>query len=350
MDYRGHCVELSSSIGIAHFPDHAATWSDIFRAADLALYRAKKTGRNRFVVFDSAMLVEAENRLAILESVRSAIEHDQLVPFYQPKIAVRTGEVAGFEALARIVHNDGRITTPKEFASVLEDPEVGRAFGLRMVERVTRDMKAWFAAGFDIKSIAVNVSTTELRANDYAERVLAILQASGIPTDRFEIEVTETAAFDDDMTAIGHNLRTLAAHKISIALDDFGTGFASLTHLQSLPIAQVKIDRSFVGHIVADPESRSIVDAIVRLSHSLGKSVVAEGVEDEAQLVAIGELECDIAQGFLFSQAIPFDEVGTFLLHHTAQSLALARRNNDSVGPAVTNVNFGGRRPAMHGA
>lgn len=350
MDYRGHCVELSSSIGIAHFPDHAATWSDIFRAADLALYRAKKTGRNRFVVFDSAMLVDAEHRFAILETVRSAIKHDQVVPFYQPKIEIETGEIAGFEALARIVQEDGGVTTPKEFALALEDPEVARAFGLRMVERVTHDMKAWLAAGLDIKSIAVNVSTPELRANDYSQRVLAILRASGIPIDRFEIEVTETAAFDDDMTAIGHNLRTLAAHKISIALDDFGTGFASLTHLKSLPIAQIKIDRSFVGHIVTDPESRSIVDAIVRLSHSLGKSVVAEGVDDEAQLIALSELECDIAQGFLFSEPIRFEEVEAFLLGHTAQRLAQDQRNDESSGPAITDVSFGVRRPAMHGA
>jgi diguanylate cyclase (GGDEF)-like protein len=350
MDYRGHCVQLSSSIGIAHFSEHAATWSDIFRAADLALYRAKKTGRNRFVVFDSAMLVEAENRFAILESVRSAIKYDQVVPFYQPKIAIATGEIAGFEALARIVQEDGGVTTPKEFALAFEDAEVARAFGLRMVERVTHDMKAWFAAGLDIKSIAVNVSTPELRANDYSQRVLAILQASGIPIDRFEIEVTETVAFDDDMTAIGHNLRTLAAHNISIALDDFGTGFASLTHLKSLPIAQIKIDRSFVGHIVADPESRSIIDAIVRLSHSLGKSVVAEGVEDEAQLVALSELECDIAQGFLFSEPLRFDEVEAFLLHHTARRLAQARRDNQFVGTTITDVSFGARRRAIRGA
>ena len=321
MNYRGQCVELSTSIGVAYFPNHAATWNDIFRAADLALYRAKQAGRNRFVVFDPIMLTEAEKRFAVLESVRLAISQDHIVPFYQPKIAIATGEVVGFEALARIVRKDGHIDIPKDFISALEDPDVGRAFGLKMVECVARDMQAWLKAGLDIKGVAVNVSTTELRAEDYAERVLAILQAHKIPTERFEIEVTETAAIDDEIASIGRNLRTLAGQGISIALDDFGTGFASLTHLKSLPIAQVKIDQSFVGNILTDTESRSIVDAIVRLSHSLGKSVVAEGVEDEAQLTAVGELGCDIAQGFLFSEPICFDDVAPFVLRRAVRSL-----------------------------
>ena len=205
-----------------------------------------------------------------------------------------------------------------------------------MIERVTRDLQTWLAAGFDIKRVAINVSNLELRADDYSERVIAALQARGIAANRFEIEVTETAAIDDNIAAIGRNLRSLAAHGISIALDDFGTGFASLTHLKSLPITRVKIDRSFVGNIVADPESRSIVDAIVRLSHSLGKSVVVEGVEDEAQFAATRELKCDIAQGYLFSRPVPAHEVATLLLRNAAQRLGRpARRGADEARPEV---------------
>jgi diguanylate cyclase (GGDEF)-like protein len=321
MNYRGHSIEIYASIGIACFPDHASTWGDIFRDADLALYRAKQAGRNRTVVFDPSMLLAAENRFGVLGTVRSALEHDRVVPFYQSEISIETGEIVGFEALARIVREDGSLSVPAEFMSALEDPDVGRAFGLRMIERVTRDMQIWLAAGFDIKRVAVNVSNLELRSDDYSERVVAKLQERGIGFDRFEIEVTETAAIDDNIAAIGRNLRSLAANGISIALDDFGTGFASLTHLKSLPITRVKIDRSFVGNIVSDPESRSIVDAIVRLSHSLGKSVVVEGVEDEAQFAATRELKCDIAQGYLFSRPVPAHEVATLLLRNAAQRL-----------------------------
>ena len=133
------------------------------------------------------------------------------------------------------------------------------------------------------------------------------------------------AAFDDETLSIRRNLDTFFVHGISISLDDFSTGFASLTHLKSLPISQVKIDQSFVASILINSECRAIVDATVRLSHSLGKTVVAEGVEDRAQLAAVGELGCDLAQGFLFSEAIPFDEVPTFLLRHGVGSLLSPR-------------------------
>jgi EAL domain-containing protein (putative c-di-GMP-specific phosphodiesterase class I) len=204
-----------------------------------------------------------------------------------------------------------------------------------MIDRATRDLQRWLAAGLDVKRVAVNVSNLELRADDYSDRVIGTLRDRGITFDRFEIEVTETAAFDDNIAAIGRNLRNLAAQGISIALDDFGTGFASLTHLKSLPISRVKIDRSFIGNIVADLESRSIVDAIVRLSHSLGKSVVVEGVEDEAQLAAVRELDSDIAQGFLFSRPVPAEEVAPLLLRHTAKRLARPPRRDAAASEVV---------------
>ena len=337
MDYRGHSIKINATMGIAYFPDHGATWSDIFRAADLALYRAKQAGRNRIMVFETTMLLEAEQKFAVLASVRSAIENDCLVPFYQPEISLETGEIVGFEALARIVLDDGRISTPAAFISALEDPEVGRAFGLRMIDRVTRDLKAWLSAGFDIKRVAINVSNLELRADDYAEHLISVLRDRGIAPDRFEIEVTETAAFDD-IAAIARNLQALAMEGISVALDDFGTGFASLTHLTSLPITRVKIAPPFIGSIVADSRSRSVVDGIVRISHGLGKSVVVEGVEDEAQLAAIRELNCDVVQGFLFSRPLPLDQVPAFLLRHSAQNLRGAARWDESGAPAEIKI------------
>jgi diguanylate cyclase (GGDEF)-like protein len=319
MEYRGHTIESYGSIGVACFPEHGASWGEVFRAADLALYRAKHVGRNRALVFDPGMLSAAEDRFGMLRMVRSAIESDRIVPFYQPEIAIETGEIVGFEALGRIEHADGRVGTATEFLPALEDPEIGRAFGLKMIERVTSDLGRWLEAGLDIKKIAVNVSNLELRAEDYHERLLAKLQGAGIGCDRLEIEVTETSAFDESAAAINRNLRALAASGLSIALDDFGTGFASLTHLKSLPISCVKIDRSFVANIMADAQSRSIVDAVSRLSHSLGKSVVAEGVEDAQQLAAVRELGCDVAQGYLFSKPMPAEDVPIFLLRHAAQ-------------------------------
>src|SRR5262245_19862050 len=333
MEYRGHTIESYGSIGIACFPEHGASWGEVFRAADLALYRAKHVGRNRALVFDPGMLSAAEDRFSTLRMVRNAIETDRIVPFYQPEIAIETGEIVGFEALGRIVHPDGRVGTAAEFLPALDDPEIGRAFGLKMIERVTSDLGRWLEGGLDIKKIAVNVSNLELRAEDYHERLLAKLQGAGIGCDRLEIEVTETSAFDESAAAINRNLRALAASGLSIALDDFGTGFASLTHLKSLPISCVNIDRSFVANIMADAQSRSNVDAVSRLSHSLGKSVVAEGVEDTQQLAAVRELGCDLAQGYLFSKPMSAEDVPIFVLHHTAQRAQCREGGALATGP-----------------
>src|SRR5262249_48112422 len=264
---------------------------------------------------------EVEQRFKVLKSMRSAINDGRIVPHYQPQIVLATEEVVGFEALARINLGDNELEMPAAFMSALEDPAVGRAFGLKMMELVIRDMKTLRESGLDFKHVAVNVSNFELRAEDYSRRVLEMLAAARLSPDLLEIEVTETSAFDENMATIGRNLEILATHGVSVALDDFGTGFASLSHLKLRPITKIKSDRSFIENITTDLESRSIVEAIIRLSHSLGKSVVAEGVEDEDQAARLRALGCDCAQGFLFSRPILFDEVGAFLLQRLARVL-----------------------------
>ncbi len=204
---------------------------------------------------------------------------------------------------------------------------------------MTRDLQAWLAAGLDIKRIAVNASNIELRLDDFSDRVISMLRARGIGFHHFEVEVTETVALDEAVSPIGRNLRAFAAQGISLALDDFGTGFASLTHLKSLPITRVKVDQSFIRNIATDLQSRSIVDAIVRLSHSLGKSVVAEGVEEDAQLDAVRELKCDVAQGYLLAKPLRAEEIGPFMLRHIAQLAA---------NSAIRDRFQGQRRPRIH--
>ncbi len=339
MIYRGQSIEIYGSVGIANFPKHAMTPGDLFRAADLALYQAKHAGRNRAVVFDSKMLLEAENKFEVLRSTRAAIAQGRVVPVYQPEFSIDSGEIVGFEALARIRRSDGELVTAAEFLPAFQDPEVGRQLGLEVVDRVTRDLQAWLAAGLDIKRIAVNASNIELRLDDFSDRVISMLRARGIGFHHFEVEVTETVALDEAVSPIGRNLRAFAAQGISLALDDFGTGFASLTHLKSLPITRVKVDQSFIRNIATDLQSRSIVDAIVRLSHSLGKSVVAEGVEEDAQLDAVRELKCDVAQGYLLAKPLRAEEIGPFMLRHIAQLAA---------NSAIRDRFQGQRRPRIH--
>jgi diguanylate cyclase (GGDEF)-like protein/PAS domain S-box-containing protein len=321
--YRGQAIEPHASIGIAFYPQHGTSRDQLFGSADLALAHAKESGRGRTTVFEASMRAAAESRHAAIASVHMAAAQGRIVAVYQPQVLVDNGEVAGFEALVRIEDHDGRLLLPREFSAAFDDAEASCILGNVMIEQVTGDLAEWLAQGLDVKRIAINASNAELRAEHYAERLINILTARNIAFERFEVEVTETAALADNVPAVERNLALLAKCGISIALDDFGTGFASLTHLKSLPITQVKIDRSFIDNIVTDQESRAIVGAIVQLSHSLGKKVIAEGVEDAAQFRHILEFGCDAAQGFGISRPLRADGVGPFLLHHLAHARRL---------------------------
>jgi diguanylate cyclase (GGDEF)-like protein/PAS domain S-box-containing protein len=314
--YRGQSVEMHASIGIALAPRHGASRTELMRSADLALYCAKNLGRNRAVMFEPTMLADAERRYRTVSSFRRALDEGRIVAVYQPEIDLASGEIVGFEALARI--DDGELLPPASFAAALGDPESCRLLGRTMLDQASRDLAHWRHAGLSPR-IAVNASSYELTDESYADRLLGLLKERRIPFADFEVEVTETAMLDDGVPAVSHNLRALSSTGVSIALDDFGTGYASLTHLKSLPITRVKIDRSFIVNIATDSESRSIVDTIIRLSHSLGKIVVAEGIENNEQFDELRRLCCDVGQGFAIARPMRAEDVGTFMLRNLVE-------------------------------
>jgi diguanylate cyclase (GGDEF)-like protein/PAS domain S-box-containing protein len=319
--YRGQTIEMHSSIGIAVAPKNGTERSDLLRRADLALYRAKHQGRNRAVMFEPAMLAEAEHQYRTVTLFHRAVEEGRIVPVYQPQVDLVTGEIVGVEALARI--DDGELLPPAAFAAAFRDGESCRLLGRQMLDRVTRDLARWRAADLSLR-IAVNASSFELTEDSYAERLLALLKERGIRFEDIEIEVTETSVLDDSVPAVGRNLGILSSHGVSVALDDFGTGYAALSHLKSLPITRVKIDRSFIANITSDRESRAIVAAVVRLSHSLGKTVVAEGIENAEQLEELRTIECDAGQGFAIARPMRAEDIGTFVLRNLAERGARA--------------------------
>ena len=287
-------------------------------------------GRNRAVMFEPALLADAERRYRTVASFREAIDDGRLVAVYQPEIDLASGEVVGFEALARI--DNGGLLPPALFADALNDPESCRLLGRHMLEQASRDLSRWHDAGLSVR-VAVNASSFELTDESYAGRLLTLLKERRIPFEDFEVEVTETSVLDDSVPAVAHNLRALSGAGISLALDDFGTGYGSLTHLKSLPIKRVKIDRGFIATMAVDPESRSIVDTIVRLSHSLGKTVVAEGIEKPEQLDELRQLGCDLGQGFAIAHPMRAEDVGAFMLRNLAERGS--RRGADLFGGAV---------------
>jgi len=314
--YRGQTVEMRASIGIALAPRHGAGRIELMRSADLALYRAKNLGRNGAVMFEPTMLVDAECRYRTINSFRRALDEGRIVPVYQPEIDLVSGEIVGFEALARV--DDGELLPPASFAAALSDPESCRLLGRHMLDQASRDLARWRLAGLTPR-VAVNASSYELTDEGYADHLLGLLKERQIPFADFEVEVTETAMLDDGVPAVANNLRALSSAGVSIALDDFGTGYASLTHLKSLPITRVKIDRSFIVNIATDRESRSIVDTVIRLSHSLGKTVVGEGIENDAQFDELHRLACDVGQGFAVARPMRAEDVGTFMLRNLVE-------------------------------
>jgi diguanylate cyclase (GGDEF)-like protein len=303
-------IVASASVGVSVYPDDAADVAALVSSADIALYAAKSTGKNAAVEFNSSMTVEARRRTRLETELRKAIDEDSLSLVYQPQFSCRTGRLIGVEALARWVHPvDGEIS-PVEFVPVAEDSELIVALGKWVLRRACRDAARWNARpGVDLH-VAVNVSARQLRQADYSEDVKAVLADSGLAPHLLELELTESQLMAN-MTAGVEAMRQLRAAGVRLSLDDFGTGYSSLSYLQSFPVNNLKIDRAFVKPL---PQAgQPIVTAIISMAHSFGIAVVAEGVEDAAQLSWLTDAGCDIVQGYLTGRPMPFERITDLL-------------------------------------
>jgi diguanylate cyclase (GGDEF)-like protein/PAS domain S-box-containing protein len=313
--------ECRSSIGGTISNRQNISAEELLKQADLALYSCKAAGRGLFEMFKPAMRDEAQKRTSALEVARQVVVHDWIEPFYQPKVVLGSGRLAGFEALLRWRHPRLGLQSPDTLAPAFGDTELGIAIGARMLSCVASDMRRWLDAGLDIGRISINASAAEFRRDDYAQRVLQHLREAGIPPSRFEVEVTETVFLDHDIENVQRTLRVLSEGEISIALDDFGTGYASLSHLKQFPVDIIKIDRSFVSGLVTDAGDAAIVKAVLSLGQSLGIRVVAEGVETAAQAAFLREHGCDLGQGYHFGRPMPAGEVRQFIASWTHDSM-----------------------------
>ncbi|WP_116137748.1 putative bifunctional diguanylate cyclase/phosphodiesterase [Trinickia diaoshuihuensis] len=314
-------VVASASVGVSVYPDDAADVAALVSSADIALYAAKSTGKNAAVEFHPSMTVEARRRARLETELRKAIETDALSLAYQPQFDCRTGRLIGVEALARWVHPaDGEIS-PVEFVPVAEDSELIVALGQWVLRRACRDAARWNADSEVPIYVAVNVSARQLRQTQYSENVKAVLAESGLSPHLLELELTESQLMAN-MTAGVEAMRQLRAAGIRLSLDDFGTGYSSLSYLQSFPVNNLKIDRAFVKPL---PQSgQPIVTAIISMAHSFGIAVVAEGVEEPAQLAWLTDAGCDIVQGYLTGKPMPFERITELLRSECEDSEPLA--------------------------
>ena len=300
-------VRVTASIGMAAF-DRSCEQSAVLRRSDVALYAAKKQGRNCLAWFNAELEKELAERLSLDEDIRRGIERGEFVPFFQPLIDLKSRNLAGFEALARWRSPKRGLLEPEAFIAHAETTGLIGPLTMSVMEQALREAKSWPAH----LRIAVNISPVQFRDPALAQEIIKILTLAGFPAQRLEIEITEGALLEDRVQALTI-IRSLKALGVSISLDDFGTGYASLAQLDSLPVDRIKIDRSFITRFVKSDRTAAIVDAIAALGHRLKVPLTAEGVESEQIRMELAPLGCSEAQGWLYGRAVSADTVRSFL-------------------------------------
>jgi diguanylate cyclase (GGDEF)-like protein/PAS domain S-box-containing protein len=318
-DFNGQEIVLSVSIGIAF--NGTVDAEDVLRDAEIAMYRAKNTGKGRCEVFDHAMHADAVKRLQLETDLRKALDLNQFLVYYQPVISLSTGQIVGFETLSRWQRPEG-LVMPGEFIAVANETGIILAMNRQLLYDACRQLLSWQALfpSDPPLTINVNVSPKEFAQSDLAAQIGRTLQETGLDPSCVNLEITETIAMADaDRSALV--LSELKALGVRLEIDDFGTGYSSLSRLQHFPVDTLKIDRSFVSRMDTDPETREIVRLIVMLAHCLGLKIVAEGIETKPQADMLRDLGCELAQGYLYSKPVPSQAIDQLLRENRAAGI-----------------------------
>ena len=298
----GHQVSVGSSIGIAMYPEHGTDVKTLMRHADVAMYVAKRSGSGH-AVYAWDQDAHDPDRLGMISELRAAIEQDELVLYYQPKVSLRTGRCDRVEALVRWQHPQRGLIPPDDFIPLAEQTGLIKSLTQWVIHSALRQCRTWLDDGLDI-AVGVNLSMRNLHDPDLVEQISELLAATGVPAAALKLEVTESALMTDPLRALG-SLARLRAIGVEIAIDDFGTGHASLSYLKQMPVEEIKLDRSFVRDMTSDKNDYTIVRSTIELAHDLGLRVIAEGVEDQATWDMLVNLGCDLAQGYHMSRPLP---------------------------------------------
>ncbi len=304
-------IDIAASIGIAIYPDHGTTASELWRSADAAMYRVKRSGGNHYVLVSheiSASTSEA-NELEIF--MRRALKEGGFEVYYQPEYGA-SGGFRGLEALLRLHHPRYGLVTPERFIPIAEESGLIVPVGSWVLREVCRQIRQWHSEGVVVSRVAINVSPLQFMRMDFSRQVRQVVSESGVRPDTLEIEMTETTVMRN-LEEVARQMRDLAEFGIQFSVDDFGTGYSSLRHLHQLPVRTLKIDRSFVGQVAEPNGTSALVQAILSLAHSLNLQVVAEGVEREEQAEALARMGCDSMQGYLFAEPQPAANVAALV-------------------------------------
>lgn len=307
-----HNLIITASIGIALYPRDGNDFDELHKNADIAMYKAKELGRNRYHFFTPELNQAAMERLTLESALREAVEQGQLSLSYQPQIDLASGQVIGVEALLRWNHPQLGMVSPAKFIPIAEDSGLIGKIGAWVLQEACRQNKAWQEAGLPPLVVAVNVSTRQFSLGDILGVVQQALGESGLAAEYLEVEITESL-LAQDMENTLEVLNHLHQLGVQIAVDDFGTGYSSLAYLKRFPLHKLKLDQSFVRDLEQDADDRAIASGVVNLGHSLGLIVIAEGVETPAQLDILRRLGCDEIQGYLYSRPLPAAELAAWL-------------------------------------
>jgi diguanylate cyclase (GGDEF)-like protein len=323
-DLAGHELFATASVGVSLFPLDGEDSHTLLKNAGAALYKAKKSGGANYQFYTADMHELATRRLELETSLRRAIQNEEFLLHYQPRVSIDSLDITGVEALVRWQHPQLGLVSPSEFIPLAEDTGLIVPIGEWVLRTACLQARRWRDEGFAPLKIAVNISARQFHDRDLSETVIRILDETGLPPKYLELELTESSIMQSAEFALDV-LTRLKSMGINISIDDFGTGFSSLASLKRLPIDALKIDQSFVRDATADSDDAALVMAIITLGHNLRLQVIAEGVETEDQLKLLQLLRCDEIQGYFFSKPLPAETLGTLFDSHSGRSLDLER-------------------------
>ncbi len=329
-----HDLHITTSIGVSVYPDDGLSAETLIKNADTAMYQAKEDGRQNYKFFKPAMNVRAVERQSIEEGLRRALERQEFVLHYQPKIDLRTGRISGAEALLRWTHPIRGEVSPAQFIPVAEACGLILPIGAWVLRQACEQAQAWIDVGLPKATIAVNVSGVEFQHEKFLEGLFTILHDTGLDPRFLELELTESVLMKRADSSVSI-LRSVRANGIKVAIDDFGTGYSSLSYLRKFPVDALKIDQSFVRRIGVAGDDRAIVTAVIAMARSLKLRVVAEGVETLEQLEFLRAYDCDEAQGYYFGGPLPAPQFAKFLESGISEIGAVA---SESMVPEIDSA------------
>ena len=300
----GHKLRVTSSLGVATYPNDGRDADALLANADAAMYRAKDVGRDNFQFYTAELNTKAHEKFLLQEELRNAVARSEFVLHYQPQVDLRTGRVFAVEALVRWNHPKLGVVPPIKFIPMAEETGLIVPIGDWVLQEACRQTKAWQDAGLPPITVCVNVSARQFMERNLAARVVSALKDSGLDAKYLELEVTESLIMQDVELAVA-TMKELQGLEVQLSIDDFGTGYSSLNALKSFPVSRLKIDKSFIDGLLANENDKAVTGAVISLAQKLNLRVIAEGVETDAQAMYLRSLNCDEMQGYLFSKPIP---------------------------------------------